>query len=139
MRAFLRHIAVTAALSACVALAPPAHAQHEGHHDYHGRDFHGFSPHDRQVWVGGHWDHGWHDGRFAWWWIVDGGWYFYPAPVYPYPTYVPPAIVVQQPPPTPTGLPPAQFWYYCDNPQGYYPYVATCNVPWRQVPTAPAR
>jgi hypothetical protein len=105
--------------------------------DFHGRDFHHFTPYERQVWSGGHWEHGWHDNRFAWWWTAGGGWYFYPAPIYPFPTYVPPAIVVQQPPPVPTGLPPAQFWYYCDNPQGYYPYVAACQGPWREVPATP--
>jgi len=35
--------------------------------------------------------------------------------------------------------PPDGFWYlypepiYCDNPHGYYPYVASCNGPWREV------
>lgn len=25
-------------------------------------------------------------------------------------------------------------WYYCDNPPGYYPYISTCNDPWRVTP-----
>ena len=148
MRTIPRHILLATALGASVALAAPACAQHDdhnyhgheghpGHADFHGRDYHAFTPHDMGVWRGGQWVHGWHDGRYAWWWNVDGGWYFYPAPIYPFPTYVPPAIVVQQAPPVPTGLPPAQFWYYCDNPQGYYPYVAACSGPWRQVPVGP--
>ena len=33
--------------------------------------------------------------------------------------------------------PPAQFWYYCDESKAYYPYVATCNGPWRQVSAVP--
>lgn len=107
--------------------------------DFHGRDFGLFSRGDLRAWRGGGWRHEWHDGRFAWWWVTGGLWYFYPEPIYPYPTYVPPAIVVQQPPPAPTGLPPAQFWYFCDNPQGYYPYVASCNGPWREVPATPPR
>lgn len=138
MRTTLRHLLIAAAIGACAALAQPAYAQREGR-DYHGRDYHGFTPHERDVWRGGRWQQGWHDGRYAWWWVVDGGWYFYPAPIYPYPTYVPPAIIVQQPPPVPSGLPPAQFWYYCDNPAGYYPYVAACNGPWRQVPATPPK
>jgi hypothetical protein len=69
---------------------------------------------------------------------VGDGWYFYPEPIWPYPTYVAPAFVAQQPPPVVAGVPPAQFWYFCDNPRGYYPNVATCSVPWRSVPvTAP--
>lgn len=133
-----RHTAL--ALVLCVALALPgsgAMAQHRGGPDFHGRDFGHFSPAERAHWGGGQWVNDWHDGRFAWWWVLDDYWYFYPAPIYPYPTYIPPAVVVQQAPPMPAEMPPAQYWYYCDNPQGYYPYVASCNVPWRGVPVAP--
>jgi hypothetical protein len=28
------------------------------------------------------------DGRYGWWWDVDGAWYFYEQPVYPYPAAV---------------------------------------------------
>ena len=59
---------------------------------------------------------------------------------YPYP----PAVVAAPPvyvqlPPVVAGQPPAaQYWYYCDNPQGYYPYVQQCPGGWRQVaPTPP--
>ena len=134
MRINLLHAALGAAL--CAMLVQPAQAQHRDRdfhrHNFYGRDFHHFAPRERQVWQGGRWTHGWHDNRFAWWWITGGGWYQYPAPVYPYPTYVPPAVIVQSP--VPGGLPPAQFWYYCASPPGYYPYVPTCSVPWRQVP-----
>lgn len=127
---------IAAGLLIVISASTYAQAQRRGN-DFHGRDFHGFSPHELSVWRGGRWIHDWHDGRYGWWWFVDGGWYFYPEPIYPYPTYVPPAVVVQQPPPTPQGLPPAQNWYYCDNPKGYYPYVASCNGPWRAVPATP--
>ena len=30
--------------------------------------------------------------------------------------------------------PPNQSYYYCDNPQGYYPSVQSCSTPWREVP-----
>jgi len=33
--------------------------------------------------------------------------------------------------PAPTG-----FWYHCDSPAGYYPYIPTCRTPWRFVPSA---
>jgi hypothetical protein len=126
--------------------------RHE-HRDFHGHDFRFFSTFEFDLWRGGYWAHDWHDGRFGWWWIADGGWYWYPGPVYPYPTYVPPAppVAIEAPPPpapeivTPvppppapaTGAPPAQFWYYCDESKAYYPYVATCNGPWRQVSAVP--
>ena len=153
MRNALHRLAPAALIAALAMGIAPAQAQHHdggvhggGFHDggLHGQDFHGrdyahFSSAERDFWRGGRWEHGWHDGRFAWWWAVGGGWYFYPAPIYPFPTYVPPAIIVQQPPPVPTGLPPAQSWYYCDNPRGYYPYVAACNGPWREVPATSQR
>jgi hypothetical protein len=28
----------------------------------------------------------------------------------------------------------AQYWYYCHNPQGYYPYIQQCSVNWQPVP-----
>jgi hypothetical protein len=28
----------------------------------------------------------------------------------------------------------SQYWYYCQNPAGYYPYVAQCTIPWQTVP-----
>lgn len=136
MRNTFTRLLALAVLAGGVIAAPSAMAQHHGN-DYHGRDYGHFTPQEHRAWQGGRWEHGWHDNRYAWWWIVDGFWYFYPVPVYPYPTYVPPAIIVQQPPPVPSGLPPAAVWYYCDNPQGYYPYVASCNVPWRTVPSTP--
>jgi hypothetical protein len=141
---------LSAAVLACTVFAAPAHAQHGPRGggfphgggfrggDFHGRDFGHFGARELHAWRGGGWRHELHDGRFAWWWVTNGFWYLYPVPIYPYPTYVPPAIVAQQPPPVPTGLPPTQSWYFCDNPQGYYPYVASCNGPWHEVPaTAP--
>lgn len=133
MRTRLLPVVLAAALG--VLAVQPVMAQHHGSYSFYGRDYHHFTPSQQHLWTTGQWYHGWHDNRFAWWWIVDGFWYLYPAPIYPYPTYVPPAVIVQQPPPVPSGLPPTQFWYFCDNPQGYYPYVASCNGPWRAVPT----
>jgi len=63
--------------------------------------------------------------------------YYAPPPVvyYPPPVYYAPPPVVYAPPPPPTPVAPqAQTWYYCDNPQGYYPYVSSCTSGWRQVP-----
>ncbi|MEA2729098.1 MAG: hypothetical protein QOF70_3573 [Acetobacteraceae bacterium] len=36
--------------------------------------------------------------------------------------------------PAPTG-----FWYRCDAPAGYYPYIPACGIPWRIVPSTPPR
>ena len=136
MRTFERVILAASAL--VVAFSGAAMAQRD--RDDHGRDDHGhgdhpeywrgdinrFGEHDFDRWRGGRWIHGPHDGRAGWWWVVGPQWYFYPAPVYPYPDpYMPPVMAA----PTP-----ARSWYYCANPQGYYPYVAQCAVPWQPVP-----
>jgi hypothetical protein len=75
--------------------------------------------------------------------IGIGPYWGWPGP-YPYPyaypyVYGPPAVIVAPPPyvaaaPAAMVSAPAQSWYYCDNPQGYYPYVASCAAGWRQVP-----
>ena len=75
---------------------------------------------------------GWRSGRLGWWWFVGGFWYWYNAPVYPYPVYVADYYLA--------GELPAQggpMWYYCYNPAGYYPYVRSCAGPWRAVPATP--
>jgi len=92
---------------------------------------------------------GGHGGGWGWGWglglglgvglAADSllGWpgYYYPyGPyAYPYPAY--PTTVIQQ---VPVAVPAAPAsYYYCDNPKGYYPYVASCQTPWRPVPAAP--
>ena len=73
--------------------------------------------------------------------LCCGPYYYYPPPpvvYYPPPVYYAPPPVVYAPPPAPTPVAPqAQTWYYCDNPQGYYPYVSSCQSGWRQVPARP--
>lgn len=100
-----------------------------------------WSAQDRAVWGGGHWHQEMHDGRFGWWWVVLGVWYFYDQPIYPFPDFVseivalPPALVPSPGPVVaPLGPPPPQFWYYCDNPPGYYPYIQTCSTSFRAIP-----
>ena len=29
------------------------------------------------------------------------------------------------------------FWYYCDTPDGFYPYVKTCSHDWTRIPISP--
>jgi hypothetical protein len=77
---------------------------------------------------------------------VPYDWY-YPYPYYPYPYYYPyyPAPTYAYPPVVTapeTAQPPEQqenFWYHCDDPSGYYPYVTTCPGGWKKVvPQPPA-
>ena len=75
-------------------------------------------------------------------WDPFWGYSYYP---YSYPPY-PYRYREPLPPPdygdysndvAPQGPPPAQSWYYCDNPKGYYPYVKTCRDEWQPVPATP--
>lgn len=121
---------IAASLAAVALLAAPrgASAQYYPRGHWHG-DIHHFGAYDLGTWRGGHWYHGVHGGRGGWWWVVGGVWYFYPAPVYPYPDpYLPPGVA---PPPPATTV-----YYYCRRPAGYYPYVPYCSVPWRAVTAA---
>jgi outer membrane protein OmpA-like peptidoglycan-associated protein len=73
-------------------------------------------------------------------WSFDYGYPYYDG--YPYdvpspavgPEALPPDYL---PPPEGNGPPPEQFWYYCDDPQGYYPYVVFCSHDWQPVPATP--
>jgi len=78
---------------------------------------------------GAHWFHGWHNGRFGWWWGDGLGWTYYPYPYgsnytpdYGYYDYSQPYA--------------SQSWYYCSDPAGYYPYVTQCNTNWQTVPAS---
>ena len=74
--------------------------------------------------------------------------YYYP----PYP-YYPPVVVQQQAPvyieqqsapaappapPAPVAAAPANYWYYCTAPKGYYPYVRECPGGWQRVLPQPS-
>ncbi len=111
------------------------------------------------------WHGHWHGGgccwgsrlsfSFGWPAYYYGGYGFYDYPAYypsyayaypyypPYypPVYVlpspPPVTIIQQPPAIAAAPPPVQYWYYCDNPRGYYPYVQSCSRGWKPVPATP--
>jgi hypothetical protein len=83
-------------------------------------------------WHGG-WGYGW-GPRFYW----GGSVAVWPFPYFYYPYYYPyyasPPVVIQQQPQVysePVQQP--YYWYYCQNPQGYYPYVKSCPGGWMKV------
>jgi hypothetical protein len=61
----------------------------------------------------------------------------YPAPVYPDQVYVQPPVVVTQVAPQPAPVSEQNWWYYCSQPAGYYPYVKACPMGWTKVSPAP--
>ena len=109
-------------------------AEHQGgrpvpqaHPEIHDQ-FHHFDAHDHEHWHGGHWFQANHFGRDGWWWIVGDDWYWYPAPIYPYPDPYVPGGMSQDAYAAPVS-------YYCPNPDGYYPYVPQCAAEWIPVAT----
>jgi hypothetical protein len=88
--------------------------------------------HGHPGWHGG-WHPGWHGPRV----FVRGPLFWGPRfvvgpPVYVAPPiyYAPDPVAVQQPP---VYVQPPQYWYYCQNPAGYYPSVPQCPGGWMQV------
>ena len=75
-------------------------------------------------------------GYYGGWWpgIFWGGLALAGLPWYPYNYYPQPSTVVQQPQ---VYVQPQQqddyYWYYCENPKGYYPYVSRCPSGWMKV------
>lgn len=90
---------------------------------------------------GGH-GHGWHGHHRSYFGLSIGvplyrgaygpGWYGDPYWAQPRP------IIIQAPVHyIERSLPVAAVWYFCADPQGYYPYVKQCMGAWRTVPTRP--
>jgi hypothetical protein len=74
--------------------------------------------------------------------------FFWPAypPIYPPVVVVPdtPPVYIQQPRVVQSAPPAAvisttNYWYYCENPAGYYPEVKSCSGDWIQVPPRPTQ
>jgi hypothetical protein len=84
-----------------------------------------------------HWKGGsWGPRVFLGFGVPFAAWGASAAYAYPYPVYTTP---VEPPPPT-TYIEhaPAQYWYYCQDPAGYYPYVTECPGGWLQVVPQPS-
>lgn len=92
--------------------------------------------------------HGGHSGHFGVGVVIGPGWGpgwwgpYYPYYSYPYYPYAAPVIPQQQEEyiqPAPQ-LNEQNYWYFCQNPEGYYPYVKKCPKGWMKVvpPSPPA-
>lgn len=76
---------------------------------------------------------------------------YYPQPYYYPPYYYPPMVmerpapqvyIEQQPDPAapaaaPDSAAPANYWHYCPEAKGYYPYVKECPNGWQKVSPQP--
>jgi hypothetical protein len=62
-----------------------------------------------------------------------------------YPPYYPPVVIERQPPlvyieQSPVAEPQTRYsgyWYYCQQPSGYYPEIQKCSQPWVKIPPRP--
>jgi hypothetical protein len=115
--------------------SPGEHGERQ-HAEAWGGDIRHFRARDLDRWQSGHWSHEPHENRDGWWWIVGTTWYWYPQPIYPYPDpYLPaPAAAIM---PQHSGGASPEYWYYCADPAGYYPYVPQCDVNWQRMPATP--
>ena len=90
---------------------------------FHGGGFHGgFAGHGGN-WRGGR--YGWGGGLglgLGWGLGYPYDWSYY-SPDYGYYGYSQPYSA-------------SQYWYYCSDPAGYYPYVTQCNTGWQTVPAS---
>jgi hypothetical protein len=114
-----------------LASAAPSHAW--GRHGFGGfhRGFHGFGGPRITVGIGPFWGPYWGWGPY---WAP----YAYPYAYSPVVVAPPPQVYAQPSAPASAQPPPPASWYYCEHPQGYYPYVQQCPGGWRPVtPTPP--
>jgi hypothetical protein len=98
------------------------------------------------------WGPGWYGGFRPWPLYPFYGGYYYPYAAYP--PYASPVVVQQDPqvyiqqdpqiqqapaaqaapPPPESSQPqPSQYWYYCEDARGYFPYVQQCPRGWMTV------
>ena len=97
--------------------------RHGGRHHYRGHHYRGY--HHKGHHYRGHHYRG---SRY----YFRGSFVF---PWYPYSYYSPPPVIIQKEPPV--YVQPEQqvenYWYYCPDPQGYYPYIRNCESGWMKV------
>jgi hypothetical protein len=110
-----------------------------GYRGYSGyRGYGGYHGSGRYYGHGGHHGHG---NSYSARIFIGPGWgpgYWGPRayPYYPYYSYYPaPPVVVEQQPQgyVQQNETESDYWYYCQDPEGYYPYVKSCPGGWMKV------
>jgi len=119
-----------------VALPVPAMSADGGHggggHGGYGGGY-GGRGYGGRGWIGPGWGWGW--GWDPWLWGYP---YYYDPYYYGYnPYYAAPPVGIEQQPQEYVQPAPQEeeqsYWYFCGNPEGYYPYVKKCPGGWRKV------
>ena len=123
------------------------HGEHGGrdHGQFHQGDGDGHGAHFQHILHHGHFRQFHHDGGF----FIGPGWGCWGVWGCGYPYYYPPSVIPAPMPEPSTYIEedesygednvrygssrPAYYWYRCDNPSGYYPYIKECPAGWRRV------
>ena len=129
-----------------ILVAFDATARGRGHGGGHRGGSHsgGYHQGGRSHYGGGHFHR---RPSFGFYFGPSWGWpYYYPS-YFGRPYYYPyPPVIVQQPISPPVyiersepldGAPSPGYWNYCQNPEGYAPYVKECAAGWQQISVAP--
>lgn len=114
------------------------HYGHSHRHNYHlGIGFGGF--YGAGFFGPGYYGPGFYGYPYSYGYRYPGN-YYYPRRYYS-PLVAPSAqtVYIQRETPAATSAQPAttNYWYFCRNPEGYYPYVKTCSEGWLQVAPQP--
>jgi hypothetical protein len=101
---------------------------YRGYHNYQGhRDHHGHGSSYR-IWIGPGWLPGWWGSAYPYYRYYPYSYYsYYPAPV----------VIPGQPQAPEPSQEQESYWYYCQDPPGYYPYVKSCPGGWMKVVPEP--
>lgn len=123
---------------------PPAGGAYYGHSVRHHHSHGGYWGPRIGVYYGpgfgywGAWNYGWGLGYgavYPYAYPYVAGYPFAYAPVVINSTPIPQTYIQQEPAAEPTvqPAPTINYWYYCTQPAGYFPYVQNCNQPWMKV------
>ena len=145
--------AIVALAVACSASAHTTTPPPPVHTTPHASSSHSSNYHYNGGWHGNHgYYHGYHYyGGYPWFYSMYYGTgvtmysdsFYAPMAYVDYVQMAPPMVVAPaagtQPAPATGSIQPApsNSWYYCKNPEGYYPYVKTCAGGWETVPAQP--
>lgn len=144
----MRKFVVVLAALACVSGAAMAYTGTGGGTGGRGGASNAGAPHGGGGYGGGgHRGGGHHGGGRGGGVIFVNPYGYWPYTIYPYPYPYSDAPDASYPPPGPpppasaqdtaNDMPPGPFWYYCDQPAGYYPYVKSCGHDWTALAIAP--
>ena len=135
---FLTILFVIGLMAGSALARGPVHGNHGGPGcGYYGGPRGGYYGGPWRGYYGGPWRGyygGWGRGYYGGWWpgIYWGGLALSGLPWYPY-NYYPQSPTVVQQNQVYVQQQEDYYWYYCENPKGYYPYISSCPSGWTKV------